>query len=117
MQNLQEIFNRIEANKKELKDLRQAYKDALLQTGEHQDVVDQIKTLRERKKQIEQTVKDQFSSEFIKMDDIKIDIESDIEMLTDIALNKYVKGETVAVTDEYENEYEPIFAVKFKKVK
>lgn len=117
MQDLQEIFNRIAQNKKELKDLRQAYKDALLQTGEHQEIVDQIKTLRERKKQVEQAVKDQFASEFIKMDDIKIDMESDAEMLSDIALNKYVKGETVAVTDEYENEYEPVFNVKFKKVK
>ncbi|PIR04162.1 MAG: hypothetical protein COV59_03180 [Candidatus Magasanikbacteria bacterium CG11_big_fil_rev_8_21_14_0_20_39_34] len=117
MQDLQEIFVRIEENKKKLREINKAYREALSSVSEYTDVSDELKTFRERKKQIENTVKEQFSKEFIQMDDIKIDIESDQEMLTDITLNQYVKGQSVSVNDQYENEYEPVFTVKFKKVK
>ena len=72
--------------------------------------------MREKKKQIEQTTKEQFSGEFIKLEDLKIDIESDQEMLNDIALNKVMKGESIEIRDEYDNEYEPLFSVKFRKM-
>ena len=49
------------------------------------------------------------------LDDFKIDLESDATMLSDIALSKFIKGETVKVVDEYNNTYQPIFTVKFKK--
>ena len=116
MQNIQEIFNRIQVNKKKQKDIRTAYKDALASSLEYQELTEKLKTMREKKKQIEQTTKEQFSSEFIKLDDLKIDIESDQEMLNDIALSKVMKGESIAITDEYDNEYEPLFSVKFKKM-
>ena len=47
--------------------------------------------------------------------DLKIDIESDQEMLNDIAMLKYTKGEPIEIKDKYDNEYEPVFSVKFKK--
>jgi len=37
-------------------------------------------------------------------------------MINDIAMTMVMKGETVSVNDKYENEYEPLFTVKFKKV-
>ncbi len=116
MQDLQEIFIRMEENKKKLKDIRSAYKDALKNVQEYVQVDDEMKTLRERKKSIETVVKEQFSSEFTKMEDIAIDIQSDQEMMNDIALTQVMKGETVAVKGQNEEEYEPIFNVKFKKV-
>lgn len=116
MQNIQEVFIRIQENKKKLKDLKTTFKDALDSATGYKDVVDQLKTLREKKKQIENLVRENFSSEFIKMEDIQIDIQSDQEMISDIALTTVMKGETVSVKDEYEQEFEPIFSVKFKKV-
>jgi len=80
------------------------------------EVEESLKTLREKKKSIETELKSQFSSEFVQMDDIKIDIASDQEMINDIAMTMVMKGETVSVNDKYENEYEPLFSVKFKKV-
>lgn len=115
MQDIQAIFARIQTAKKEQRDIRKMYKDALEGVGEYQEITDQMKTLREKKKRIETTIKEQFSSEMTKLDDLKIDIESDTMMISDIALTKMVGGETVGVTDEYDNEYEPIFSVKFKK--
>lgn len=115
MQDIQEIFNRMQAIKKQQKDIRSAYKEALEVSPEYKEIDDKIKTLRERKKQIENSTKESFSGEFTKLDDFKIDLESDNVLLSDIALNKLVKGETVQVVDEYNNSYEPLFTVKFKK--
>ncbi len=115
MQDIQEIFNRMQEVKKQQKDIRSAYKEALEVSPEYKELNDKIKTLRERKKQIENTTKESFSGEFVKLDDFKIDLESDNVLLSDIALTKLMKGETVQVTDEYNNSYEPQFTVKFKK--
>ena len=116
MQNIQEIFNRIQVAKKKQKDIRTAYKDALASSLEYQELTEKLRTMREKKKQIEQTTKEQFSGEFIKLEDLKIDIESDQEMLNDIALNKVMKGESIEIRYEYDNEYEPLFSVKFRKM-
>lgn len=115
MQNLQEIFARIQKTKKKQKDIRGAYKDALMNSAEYQDISEKIKNLRDKKKQIESAVRSDFSSEFTKLEDMKVDLESDYVLLSDIAMSKLMKGETVEVEDEYQNKYEPIFSVKFKK--
>ena len=115
MQDLQEVFNRIQDIKKKQKDIRSAYKQALASSEEYQEINDKIKTLRERKKVIERTTKESFAGELTKLDDYKIDLESDMVMLSDLALSKLMKGETVEVVDEYNNTYEPLFTVKFKK--
>ena len=116
MQDIQEIFNKIEESKKDMKELKSSYKEALEGVQEYQEVQEQMKTLREKRKRIEQAIKEQFSSEITKIEDLKIDIESDMEMLSDIALAKISKGESIGITDKYSNEYEPVFKVKFKKV-
>jgi predicted nucleic acid-binding Zn-ribbon protein len=114
---LQEVFIRVQAAKKQKKDLETAYKDALKTSLEYQEIDEKLKTLRERKKQIEATIREQFSGELTKIEDLKIDIASDVEMMSDIAMTQLMKGETVEVKDEYENSYEPVFKVNFKKTK
>jgi len=116
MQDIQQVFNRIQKARQKQKDLRKAYKDALEQTPGYKDIVDDYKDLRDKKKQVETQVKQDFAKEFEELDDLKVDIQTDQELLSDIALNKYAKGETVEVTDKDDNNYEPIFSVKFKKV-
>ncbi|HLD61299.1 MAG TPA: hypothetical protein VJA27_04190 [Patescibacteria group bacterium] len=115
MPNVQEIFNRIKSTKQKQKDIRVAYKDALATSLEYQELTEKIKTLREKKKQIEQTTKQNFSDEFTKLDDYAIDIASDTELLTDAALTALMKGERVEIVDEDNVTYEPVFSVKFKK--
>jgi len=115
MQDLQEIFNRINENKKKLKDLSSSYKDALRNSQEYMDITDELKTVREKKKRTETAIKDQFAAEITQMEDLKIDIASDQEMLSDISMTMFMKGEQVKVTDEFDNEFEPIFRVTFKK--
>lgn len=115
MQDIQEIFSRMQEIKKKQKDIRNAYKDALATSLEYQEIEQKMKALRERKKQIESSTKQNFASELTKLDDYKIDLESDAVLLADIAISKLMKGETVEVVDEYSNKYEPQFSVKFKK--
>ena len=115
MATLQEIFNRIAETKKKQKDIRSAYKDALATSLEYQELTEKMKTLREKKKQIEQATKAQFSSELTKLEDYAIDLASDNELLSDAALSQLMHGEKVEVTDEYGNAFEPVFSVKFKK--
>lgn len=116
MQNIQEVFIRIQESKKKMKDLKEAYKDALSTSQEYEEVVEKMKALREKKKQIENTTKESFASEFRQLDDLKIDIASDMELMNDIAVTQIMKGEAVELTDQYENQYEPIVNVKFKKI-
>lgn len=115
MSNLQEVFIRIRTNRKEQKKLKDAYRDALSTSQSYQKIVEELKDLKVKKQQIEGDIKAQFSSEFTKLDDMKIDLESDMDMLSDIALSTLMKGETVKVKDEFEAEYDPFFSVKFKK--
>ena len=117
MQNLQEVFIRIKENRKRQKDIRDMYKDMLANTSGYQELVDEAKAAREKKKAVETQIKEQMASELTMLEDLKIDIESDMELLSDIAMTMLMKGETVQVTDEYDNEYEPQFKVGFKKVK
>jgi hypothetical protein len=64
---------------------------------------------------LESQIKADFQSEISKLEAIKQDIDTDKQLLTDMALTKLMKGETVEIKDEYENTYEPIFSVNFKK--
>ena len=115
MQPVQEIYARVQKAKKKQKDLRSSFNNALKTSMEYTEAQEKIKTLREKKKQIETAIKDQFAGELTQIEDLKIDIASDMEMLSDAAMTQMMKGETVAVEDEYGNQYEPVFKVTFKK--
>lgn len=101
--------------KKEQKDLKDMYKDALVQADEYEEIIEEIKTLREKKKQIETRVQQQLGRAWEKLDDLKREVESEKEMMNDIAITTLMKGETVEVKDEFDNPYEPIWKVNFKK--
>lgn len=117
MQNIQEIFDRIQKAKTRQKAIKAMCREGLADIPEYTEINDKIKNLRERKKQIEQTIKEGFAKEITEFEDLKVDIDSDNELLSDIALTQLMKGETVEVKDQYENQYEPLFTVRFKKVK
>lgn len=116
MANLQQIFDRIQKSKKEQKDLKAMYRDALINSQAMQGVQEDLLKLRDKKKKIEDGIKDDFRHEFDKLEVLKADIENDVVLLSDVALNEYIKGNSIEIKDEYENKYEPIFAVKFKKI-
>ncbi len=115
MNDLQEVFNRIRETRNKAKEIRKIYKDSLIANQEYQEIVEKLDALKMRKKQIETETKNDQMADFQKLDAYKMHVKNDIEMLSDLALNKLVSGETVEVTDEAGDKYEPLFTVKFKK--
>lgn len=115
MQNLQEVFDRIRATKREQKELNNMYKDALESSHEYKDVLEKLRGFKLRKQQIEEQVKAELGSDFSKLEALKKEAQLDKDLLSDIAVNHLVEGKEIKIADEDQNEYEPIFSVKFKK--
>lgn len=112
---IQDVFLKIKEKKEKLKDLRSMCKELLDASMQYQEVNEEMKALREKRKRIIATVREQCANEMAEIEEITLDIASDEEMLTDIAMTKYTKGESIELKDQYDNTYEPVFSVKFKK--
>lgn len=115
-QQLPDVFKRIQDHKKEQRDLKAIYRDALSTNGEYQSIKEEIEALRLRKKKIEISVQDGFKEEFNKLEGLKLNIAGDNQLLSDLALNQIMSGETIRIVDENKVEYDPIFTVRFKKI-
>jgi hypothetical protein len=114
MAKLEEVYKRLEKNKKAKRDIGKMLKDELTHSSRYQEIVEEMKTLREEKKGIEQDVR-AGSSDFDKIDGLKLDIQTDSEILADVTLNMYTKDENVEIIDEYDQAWYPVFKVNFKK--
>jgi hypothetical protein len=115
MKNIQEVFNRILESKKEHKSLRAMYKDALENSKEYRDLLEKLKDLKAKKKEIEDSTKADLGRDWDRHEILKLDIQHDKEMLSDLALSHVAKGEPVKVVDHEQKELEPIFSVRFRK--
>lgn len=115
MTDVQQIFNKIKERQKEQKTLKQIYKDVLANSQEYQNILEELNTLKAKKKQIEEVLKSELRSEIEQLNSIKVDIDSEKEILSQATLTKILKGEAVELIDENNNKYEPIFSVRFRK--
>ncbi len=111
---LDEVYKRILVNKNRQKEIRTMLKDELAHNARYQELIEESTTLRDERKGIEQNVR-AGSKDFQELDELKIEIDTDQELLSDIALNMYVKEDTVEIIDEYEQTWSPSFKVSFKK--
>ncbi|MDO8571856.1 MAG: hypothetical protein Q7R79_04210 [bacterium] len=115
MQNIQDVFSRLVGKRLEQRKLRKIYRETLKSSPEYQEVMAEIDGFREKKKRIEEKVQVQFSSELNKIAELESDMKLDKELLNDSVLTKLAKGEIVKVRDTYNNTYDPIMTVRFKK--
>lgn len=116
MANLQDVFARMQENKQKQKEIKNVYKDALSNNQSYVRIKNEIKDLRDQKKTIEHSVQSEMGKDYSKLEDLKYDLQTDQELINDLALNKLAKKEPIAITDIHDNEYEPIFNIKFKRV-
>lgn len=114
-QNIQEIFKRIQDKKREQRDLKKIYRDALSINGGYQESLEELESLKLKKKKIEAGVQADFKEEFDKLEGLKLNIAGDSQILSDLALTQLTSGQPVKIIDENKVEYEPIFTVRFKK--
>lgn len=101
--------------KKEIRAIRNTYKELLDSTGGYNELVEKLNGYKLQKKNIERAVQEQMSSEFDKLERMKVSLASDQVLLSDVALSQYLKGQSIQITDERDASYEPVFSVKFKK--
>ena len=112
MKDIKEFFDRIQEHKKEQRDLNLAVKDSLRNMPEYHDLTDQIDRLKLKRAKIEQSAMDDVAH---KIDLLKANIKDATQAMSDIALTTLMKGEMVKLVDDKDNEYEPVFSVRFKK--
>lgn len=112
---LQEVFNKIQEAKGEMRKIRKDYKDDLAQTENYADTVEKLTELREKKKQIETWVQGQMGRAWERYEELKNDVTANEQMLSDIAMTTLMDGKTVEVVDEFSNKYEPIYVVRLRK--
>jgi predicted nuclease with TOPRIM domain len=116
MTTIQEVFDRIQKTRKEQKELKTMYRDALNNSGAYQRSLEELKKLKEDKKKYEDGIKQEFSSEFDKLEILKNELMNDSQLLSDMVVTQVAKGEKIEIQDEYQTKYEPIFSVRFKKI-
>ena len=110
---INDVYTRLEQNKKMLREIKKSIKDELLQDTRYQEIHEEMKALREEKKMIEHDTTSQH--EDAQIQDLKMDIATDKELLADITLNKIISDGRVDIIDEHDQRYVPQFSVKFIK--
>ena len=111
----QDIFQQILIIQKQQRDIRAMVRDGLAQSPEFQQIKTEFESLRQKKKTAEAQVNNQFERELSKLDDLKIDLETEREELCDVVLSRLMKGEIVKVHDQYNASYDVAVKVSFKK--
>lgn len=116
IQEIPVIFKRIQDNKKESRELKKSYRDALSVDANYQELLTELEALKIKKKQLEASIKDSFKEEFDRLEGLQLNIASDNQLISDLAIKKLSSGELIKLVDDNQVEYEPIFNVKFKKL-
>lgn len=91
------------------------YKSALDNNLEYQRVLEDMKELKEKKKSLEESAQAELGRQFDRLEELKQNIKTSKEMLSDIAITTLMDGKKVEVKDQYNNLYEPRYNVTFKK--
>ncbi len=115
MKDLQDVFNDLQNAKKEMKEIRKEYRDALSHDAEYETIVEKMKDMRELKKNHEIAAQQSMGKRWEELEDLKVEVKTMQEMLSDISLSTLMKGETVVVRDQYDALYEPVYTVSFRK--
>lgn len=115
MNDLPSIHARIRKTQKEMKELNAVVRDTFAASQALKNINEDIKDLREKKRRYEAEIKQECSGELEKVERLKQGLKADQQLLSDVALTKFMKGETIELTDENDVKYEPVIKVSFKK--
>src|SRR5678809_1252250 len=113
MKDLTDVYNRLKLKKAERKDLKTSFQDELKNNTKYQEILEKMAELRQEKKSIENEILSR-EMDKAKLEELNLDIKTDTEMLTDIALNMFLAQEPVEIVDEVNNKWTPVFTVRFR---
>ncbi len=91
------------------------FKDALVASEKYQTLLRDIQELRNKKVAIETQEAQVVGLDLEKLDKLKKEAKEKMQMITDQAMTDLMEGKTVLVKDQYDNEYEPVWSVRFKR--
>ncbi len=114
MPKLEEVHGRLQQKKKEKREIVRSFADELRSNARYMEIVEKIEELKAEKKSIENEARAR-DLDVAKLEDLKVDIQSDTILLADIALNMYVQQLPVEILDELNARWVPVFKVSFKK--
>ena len=114
---MQEVFDEIQEYKRTKKEISREYRDLLAQDEEYQELKEELKTLREKKKAREESAQASMGSRWQEFEDAAMRITALDEMLTDIAMNNLMDGQSIQLKDKHDVEYEPSYKIIFKKIR
>jgi len=117
MQNVQELFDKVQELKKEQKEIKREYKDALTNANEYEETAEKFKEIKEKKKQLETITQQRLGARWDQYEKNKASIDEISQMITDVAMNTLMEGKTVEIKDQFDNSYEPVYKITFKKIK
>ena len=112
MKNIKEVFEKIQEHKREQREISKSVRDALYASVEYRELNEKLQNLRIKKIQLERSVRGDVEQ---KIDLLKLHIKDGTQVMSDIALTTLMKGESIKLVDSENNEYEPVFSVRFKK--
>ena len=90
-------------------------REALGKSREYKDVVEELTTLREKKRTIENCVNGEFSRELDMLDDLTATLKQDQDRISDMVISSLSNGEIIKVRDSRNATYDPIVKVVFRK--
>ncbi|MBP9827764.1 hypothetical protein KBC55_01275 [Patescibacteria group bacterium] len=114
MLSLEEVFSRLVAKKKELRDIKRSYQDALKNSQQYQEILEEMENLKAKKKALQNELLSE-ALDKARHEELAVDIKTDNELLTDLVLTKFLAGEVVEVVDDFNVKLVPQFKVSFKK--
>lgn len=112
MRSIKEIFERIQEQKREQREINKLIRETLNNSHEYDAIKEEMQRLRLKKIRMEDEARGDLDQ---KMDLLKLNIKETTQTLSDVALTTIMKGESVKLTDNDNNEYEPILSVRFKR--
>ena len=116
MRDIQEVYNELQEAKKAQKSIKKEYKDALANANEYEETVAKYKEIKEKKKQIETMTQSRMGMRWEELEKLKAKQAELDQMVTDIAMTTLMDGKTVELKDEFDNAYEPVYKITFRKV-
>lgn len=116
MQDIQEVYNRIQEKKKERKRLKQLLKDGLDASTPFREIKEEMDKMKAKRKEVENGVLASYEHERRDLEALEEEVKNEQQVMDDIALTMYMKGESIIFKNENDEEYEPTFKVKYKKI-
>lgn len=107
-----EVIERIKENRRVAKTIRDGIRAECQQSKAYREHAEIVSENKEKMKRIEVAVCNPKDLE--QLENLKSEIKNDQQVLTDLALNAYTKGENIEIADGESARYTPVFKVTFQ---